>query len=119
MNRNKTWLGQIAAAISALCGMIISLVGVADEGIEMLDKSVKSARERQAIDLEIDMADYQSNAIALASVRTTEVQEKVQSFVNDGGPKRADAVQTNHDRLKALVEAELNRIKASRVNKNQ
>lgn len=113
---NRTWLGSIAAAIKALMGFIMGVVDVANEGVAMADIAVKSAREKQAIDLTISMADYANQALTKASMQSAHDQEVLNEYVaKDSTGARKKNVEEAHDRLKKLVEAELARIKADRI----
>ena len=112
--QNRSWLGALASGVKALVAMLMNLIGVVDEGLSMADVAVKTAREKQAVDLTISMDDYVVNAVARASMERDMVQESVNTYTK-GDQKRIDSVQKNHDRLKKLVEDELARIKASRL----
>lgn len=113
---NKTWLGALASAIKALASTLINLFSVANEGISMAQQAVEVAREKQAVDLTISMADYAQNALSIASVNQAKVREAVEEYVKaDPSGARKKNVEEAHARLKGLVEQTLGKIKAERA----
>lgn len=116
MDNNRTWLGSIANAIRALMGMIVQLVGVVEEGLSMAEKAVIVAREKQAVDLTISLVNYGENAVKLASMEQTQVQEKLEEYIKqDPTGDRKKNVATNYNSLKTAVDAELAAIRANRT----
>ncbi len=65
--KNRSFLGALAAAVKAVCMLIIDLVTPAQEGVAMLNKAVVVARKRQAVELDITMADFESRAWTAAA----------------------------------------------------
>ncbi len=114
--QSRSFLGALAAAIKAFCMLLIDSVGVANEGVAMLDASVKIAREKQAITLAIDMSDFAVISITKASVEQAKVQESLREYVaKDGSGERAKLVDESQKKLKQLVDQELSRIRAERT----
>jgi len=103
--QNKSFLSAIASAIKALCMLVIDLVTLAQEGVAMADKTIKTSRERQAIELDLSMSDYASAAILRASAEQAKAQEALQQYVNaDNTGERKKLIESNMTRLRAAVD---------------
>lgn len=113
--KNRSFLGAIAEVIKAICSLVISLANMGDEAVAMADQSVKVAREKQAIDLTIGMATYEADAVARAAMESRKLEEAMAEYVKAGGAERKQALEAHHDKLTALVQTELARVRASRV----
>jgi hypothetical protein len=114
--KSKTFLGAVAAAIKAVCMLIIDLVVPAQEGVAMLNKAVVVARQRQAVELDIVMNDFEQRAWTAAAQAQAAEQEKVEEWANT--PRRRELMEANIKRLKKAVEdgqAEIRRERESRT----
>lgn len=114
--KNRSFLGAIAAAIKALCMMLIDGIGVAQEGIAMADKAVKVAREKQGIELAISFSDYANLAVTQGAVVQAAAQLESDDWVGTDA-KRKLLVDEAKTRLKKAVEEEMHRIAADRLDR--
>lgn len=103
--QNRSFLGAIAAAIKAVCMLLIRGVSVAEEGVAMADKAVKSARLKQAIDVNISMRSYQAEAKAAAQYRQMKSHIQLQEFIDQVPGRQEMANRIGADVDAAITEA--------------
>jgi hypothetical protein len=117
-SQSRSFITALASAIKAIAMLIIDLVGVAQEGVAMADKTIKVARERQGIELAISMSDYAETARQKAAVEQAQAQEALTAYVNeDKSGERQKLVQANLTRLKLAIEAGQAEIKLDRASR--
>lgn len=80
--KNRTFLGALGYALKSFFLSSASLIHVADEGIAMLDKSVKTARLKQIVDINAEMLDYASQKNTEVARRRAEVQIGIDEFTS-------------------------------------
>jgi len=103
--KEKSVVGAIFSAVKALMMLIIDLVGVASEATAILDKNVRMARERQAVELDITHSEYANLAVTKAASDLMRAQEEVNAYVaQDQTGERKRLLELNMARLKAAVE---------------
>jgi hypothetical protein len=112
--KNRSFLGALAAAIKAVCMLLIDALSVASEGVAMADKAVKSAREKQGIELTLSMADYATIAITKAAADQDKAIAELNMYVGDD-PAKKSRVEKNVVALQKLVNEEVARIRTSRT----
>lgn len=107
----RSFIGALAAAIKAFCMLFINAVNVADNAVAMADKAVKVAREKQAVDLGINMNDYVTKAINTAKFAQVKAELAMREYIGNDPEKKAlmDAAQT---KLENIVKKELSAIEA-------
>ena len=112
----RSWLGWMAFAVTAACKMLVNLFSTADEGIDMLASTVRSAREQQAIRLDIDGSDYLTTYSALAATRQEETRATLAAFVaQDPSGERAKRMNEAQAHLLEIGKQALARVRASRL----
>jgi hypothetical protein len=111
--QSKSFVGAVFSAIKALAMLIIDLVGVAQEGVAMADKAVKCAREKQGVELALNMSDYATLTITKAAVEQTKAMEALQEYIGNDA-NRKQLVNGNVERLTTIVNQELASIRTSR-----
>jgi hypothetical protein len=104
--KNRTFLGALAYALKSFFLSFSSLVHVADEAIGMLDKSVKTARLKQLVDINANMADYASQVETETALRRAEMQLNIDEFTSRT-PRHAELFNTARDQIRASLEKEL------------
>lgn len=104
--QNRSFLGAIAAAIVAFCKTFIRSMGVVEDVVAMGEKSVRSAREKQVIDLAIEKSNYANRALANAALTQVKQELATREFIGDDQERKAlmDAAKSS---LKALIDRDL------------
>jgi transaldolase len=110
---NRSFLGAIAAAIKSIAALIIDLVSVGQEGVGMLETSVKAARKQQVIQVAAKMSDFAVLTLKRAAVDQAKAHEAVENYVA-GSAVRKQLVEEAHARIKAAVDADLAALEAKR-----
>ena len=110
--KNRSFLGAIAAAIWHLCNLIIKAVNVANDGVSMADKAVKTARRRQSIDLGISMAEYATKAREEAALRQVKQELAMREFIGSD-PERQHLITAARAKIDAIIKQELAEIDAA------
>lgn len=110
--KNRSFLGALAAAIWHICNLLIKTVNVANDGVSMADKAVKTARRRQAIDLGITMNDYATKATEEAALRQVKQELAMRDFIGQD-EERKQLVAQARKKISEIVQRELAEIDAS------
>lgn len=113
---NRSFLGALAAAIKAFCMLFIDGMSVAQEGIKMADTAVKTAREKQVIELGIAMRDYAEIAIAKATIQQAQAKLDVKNFLeSQKTPENRELVAETQKNLTEYVNQKLAELRAERA----
>jgi hypothetical protein len=108
---SKSWLGALAGAIKAFCMLFVRGVNVAEDAIAMADSSIHAARERQSIDLAIEMSNYATRAREQAVLGQVKAEESMRDFVH-GDSERAERVERCRTHLDKLIQSSLSELNA-------
>jgi hypothetical protein len=111
---SKSWLGALAGAIKAFCMLFVRGVNVADDALAMADSAVHASRERQAIDLSIEMSNYAQRARDQAVLVQVKSEESMIDFCHDNADRK-ERVERCRVHLDKLIQGELSSLRAKDV----
>lgn len=94
-------LATTTSTIESILGTIDTLATTASDTIEIGGSYIQKTRSRQRIDYALEMANYQTNALMLASQSQQELEARVMTEVSTTPEQRAHYDRI-HDRLSKL-----------------
>lgn len=100
--KSRSFLGAAAAAIKAFCLLFINAVGVADDGVAMAAKAVKTARERQYLELDIASGDYETELRDQAALRRVKQEQEIRAFIG-ADPEREALMKAARENIDLII----------------
>ena len=109
MNPNQsqnptTWWGTILAFIRVFFALGIKSVNVVDEAVEMADIQVTAMREKQEVEVALDMASMRTQSIQRAALANAQVLQVTKKFSAEH-PELAAYLSEENKRLEEAVDA--------------
>lgn len=104
-------LGALFGAITVASNTISNTLGAINDGVEILNKTVSDASERQQHTSKEDMAAFKETYSLESTQRVQEFHDTLEDWMNQR-PGRAEKFQATYDRLQASI-AESNKQKKS------
>lgn len=90
MNAGKSSIGvfgSIAGAVVSFCTAFIRSMTVVEDAVGMAEASVKVARRKQAIDLEIEEGEYATRKLNEATIRMVKSEDVLKDYVGNDQDK--------------------------------
>lgn len=107
----KSWLAALTLAIKSFFRLFTNTMSVANDGVAMAEKAVKTARKRQAIDLGINMTHYAKQARDNAALQSVKSELEIEAFCN-GDERRIAMIKQSRAQLDEIIKKELDLLEA-------
>ena len=100
---SRMTLGALFGAVTTMADTISNTVGALNDGVEMINKTISDASERQKIRSETDMAVFERLYHLEATQRVQEFQDTLEDWM-DSRDGRREKYKSTFDQLQKAIE---------------
>lgn len=99
---SRMTLGALFGAVTITANTLSNTLGAVNDGVEMINKTISDASERQKITSKFDMAAFKEQTALETAQRVQEFHDQLGDWI-DQRPERADKFKATYDRLLASI----------------
>jgi hypothetical protein len=99
---SRMTLGALFGAITTTANTVSNSLGAINDGVEMLNKTISDASERQQISSKEDMAAFKVTYSLESTQRVQEFQDTLEDWMEQR-PGRREKFQDTYNRLQASI----------------
>lgn len=105
MSTARMTFGTVLGTVSTTAVAVSTVIGTGVKGINMLEKFVDDAAEKQTLRSKLDMESFQVRLVEEVAMEDTERGLKLEEFMSKT-PKHAELYKSNYERLQKILAAE-------------
>jgi hypothetical protein len=113
MNTQKSWISVVLQFVKAFFSVATDATAVVGGAVDMAERAVSGAQERQVIDSAVAMRHYRQEAVAVAALQRVKTVDSVTKYIGDDA-NRAALYRQECEELEKTLAAELAKLEAKR-----
>ena len=113
MNTQKSWISVVLQFVKAFFSVATDATAVVGGAVDMAERAVVGAQERQVIDSAVAMRNYRQEAIAVAALQRVKTVDSITKYIGEDA-NRASLFKQESEALDAVLAAELAKLEAKR-----